>query len=336
MRFAAPGLFRLALALLVFVHHVSRLNIGSAAVYIFFVLSGYWICTMWTVRYSKTRASYLTYLISRTWRLLPVFMLCSAITWVVLFSIGSIPNNIGSWFHQATSNLLLLGYNGLSFKPNVPSWSLDIEMQFYIIAPLLIILMSRSLWMLLVCALLSFGAYLLNATVTVAPFLIFFAIGVAAGSSKWRPDPRLAWGSLGVTLALIVLCIAGPFKGVLLGGANPGPLFVYNGAASVVVGLMMAPWALYTTGCKSPPSDRMYGDLSFIVYLLHWPVLRAITRADSAYGDRFMAIGEALIVVMIGSWLIWRLFDHPINKLRSNWVAGRLTPSARPVLASAA
>ncbi len=38
-----PGYFRLFLAALVFLHHSSRLHLGTFAVYIFFILSGYWI-----------------------------------------------------------------------------------------------------------------------------------------------------------------------------------------------------------------------------------------------------------------------------------------------------
>jgi len=327
----APGFFRLALALLVFVDHATRLKLGTAAVYIFFMLSGYWICAMWTARYSKTRAPYLTYLTSRAWRLLPVFALCSAIAWAVRLSNGSIPQDIGGWPHQVISNLLILGYNSLSFKANGPAWSLDIEMQFYLVAPLLTLLMARSLWMLLACAAISFAAYLLNETMTLAPFQIFFAIGVASASGGWKPRPRLAWAALGSTFALIVLCIAGPFKGILLGGAQPGPHFIFNGAACVAAALMMAPWAIYTTGRKGPASDGMYGDLSFIVYLLHWPVLQAVSTADGSYIQRAVAIAEAFALIMIGSLLIWRLFDHPINRLRSNWVAGRLAPRTRRI-----
>ena len=55
-KFASPGAFRMALALSVFLHHTTSYNIGMSAVLIFFVLSGYWVATMWTATYSKTRA----------------------------------------------------------------------------------------------------------------------------------------------------------------------------------------------------------------------------------------------------------------------------------------
>lgn len=318
-----PGLFRLALALLVFVNHVSALALGGAAVFIFFILSGYWICTIWTAYYSKTHEPYVTYLVSRGWRLLPTFILCSAIAWMLLLLNGDVPPQI-NWPHQAISNLLFFGYNSLSFQPNGPAWSLDIEAQFYLLAPLLIILIRHSVWVLLGCLLFSFGAYLLNLTVTVAPYLVFFAIGVAAANVKWKPGLQLARGALGLTFALILVCIATPYKGVLLGGAHPGPLIVFNGAANVALALLMAPWVIYTTGQKGARPDRMLGDLSYIVYLLHSPVLGVIRTGDGSYLHRGLLIGEALGLVLFGSMLIWAVFDHPINRLRSKWVAARM------------
>ena len=173
-------------------------------------------------------------------------------------------------------------------------------------------------------------------TGTVAAYLAFFAIGVASASCGWKPGRILAMCSLLSTIALILVSIMGPFRDVILGGAHPGKLHAYNGIACMLLGLMMAPLALYTTSQKGTTLDGMYGDLSFIVYLLHWPVIGAFNLVEGSYIQRSFAIGEAFITVMMASILIWRMFDHPINKLRSTWVARRLvliTRSALPVVA---
>src|SRR5579863_217672 len=83
-----PGAFRLFLALMVFVNHFSSLDWGGAAVYAFFVLSGFWIETMWTERYRHCRRPYLTYMVSRVWRLAPVMVLVSLITLALLPVVG--------------------------------------------------------------------------------------------------------------------------------------------------------------------------------------------------------------------------------------------------------
>ena len=48
MVICSPGTFRLLLALLVVLDHFTGIMVGRAAVYLFFVLSGFWIHRMWT------------------------------------------------------------------------------------------------------------------------------------------------------------------------------------------------------------------------------------------------------------------------------------------------
>ena len=86
---------------------------------------------------------------------------------------------------------------------------------------------------------------------------------------------------------------------------------------------MMTPWALYTTRQKGGSKDRMFGDMSYIFYLLHWSVLGALRTGEGSYGDRFLLCTEALVLIFVASFVIWGLFDHPINLLRSAWVSRR-------------
>ena len=108
------GSFRLALALLVFVHHTTRVSLGMTAVYVFFELSGFWICTMWNGRYAKASFPYGVYLVSRAWRLMPVFILSAIVAWSVVYFQGvPVPNF--NWVHRAISNIFILGYSGDSW-----------------------------------------------------------------------------------------------------------------------------------------------------------------------------------------------------------------------------
>lgn len=52
----SAGFFRLILASIVVLDHISPLQFGLVAVYEFFILSGYWIPQMWAGKYSKTRS----------------------------------------------------------------------------------------------------------------------------------------------------------------------------------------------------------------------------------------------------------------------------------------
>lgn len=323
-KFASPGAFRLTLGLAVFLHHTTNFNIGMAAVLIFFVLSGYWVATMWAQTYSKTTLAYFTYLTSRIWRVAPVFALCSVISWALLLWRGGAPHAVGSVAHQLFSNVMILGYNSLPFQANLPAWSLDMEMQFYLIAPIVIFLVSKNTYVLFACA-VALGVLCsqwLGGTATVAPFLYFFGIGVAAANGKLRPGRKLAYGSLIATLAVLLLCGAGLVKNLMFDAAAT-PALAFSSASNLLLALLMTPWALYTTQQASGSTDRMFGDLSYIFYLLHWSVLGALKTGEGSYADRFLLCSEALAVILIASYVIWRLFDHPINRLRSAWVSGR-------------
>lgn len=140
-----PGMFRLGLALLVLVHHSTRLGLGAAAVYVFFCLSGYWMHAVWEGRYSKLPHGYLTFVFARYIRLLPLFWLCGLLAFGVELFLGKV-NPAGwlsqthswiEWLHLVGPNVLILGYNWQEHMALVPAWSLDIEMQFYLLLPLL-------------------------------------------------------------------------------------------------------------------------------------------------------------------------------------------------------
>src|SRR5678815_5577437 len=52
------GAFRFLLATIVLANHSSRIYLGSMAVFIFFVLSGFWITRMWREKYSRLKPAY--------------------------------------------------------------------------------------------------------------------------------------------------------------------------------------------------------------------------------------------------------------------------------------
>jgi peptidoglycan/LPS O-acetylase OafA/YrhL len=160
----------------------------------------------------------------------------------------------------------------------------------------------------------------------VAPYLLFFAVGITSSVVKWKPSGALAGGSLVVAAASVILCIAGPWSGVLLGGTHRGPLYdVFNGPAEIIIAVPLIPWAIYTTRQEDTHSDSMLGDLSFIVYLLHWPVLHVIDTAAGAMVHRAAMIAEALGITISGSLLLWFVFDRPINNWRSRWVRSQFS-----------
>lgn len=323
---ASPGAFRLALAFAVFVHHTTDFNVGMAAVLVFFILSGYWVAAMWARVYSKTYSAYYTYIVSRIWRIVPVFALCSVISWALLAWRSVAPGSVGSLAHQVFSNVLILGYNSLPFQANIPAWSLDMEIQFYLIAPLVVFLFAKNVRIFFLFVLISVVAQRYGGAVTVAPFLYLFGIGVAAAAADLRPSRGLAYASLYVTAGVLFVGALLLVKDLMIGEKHGADLIAFGNVMNIVIAVLLIPWALYTVRQKTGPMDRMFGDLSYIFYLLHWSVLGALKTGEGSYVDRFILCMEALALILAASYVIWRFFDQPINKLRSAWVSSRLTP----------
>jgi len=327
-KFASPGAFRLVLALAVFLHHTTNVNLGMTAVLVFFTLSGYWVAVMWRDGYSRTELPYFTYLVSRAWRLLPVFALCSVLAWALLIVRGGPFEPIGSVARQLFSNLFIFGYASLPYQVNVPGWSLDMEMQFYLVAPLLILLISRNLLVVGGCAVISAVAQARGGAGTVAPFLFFFAVGIASAIHDVKPGKSLAYGALAFVGVVILLCVAALVKDFMLDEPHRAPLLAFGHGTNMLLALALTPFALWTVRQKTGARDRMLGDLSYIVYLLHWPILGAMHTGDGGYLDRIVLCTEALALTFVAAWAIWALFDHPINRMRSAWVAGRKARAA--------
>ncbi len=322
-----PGSFRLILALLVVLSHSASIQLGKAAVLVFFVLSGYWICTMWNGRYSKTRWPYFTYLASRCWRLLPVFWALTMLTLIAFALTGQVlpPLDGGQIFANAT----LLGYASLPVRLIRQAWSLDAEMQFYLIAPAIIVLGSRWRgrgWWTVLCvgAVMSILSWGQGDQRFIWQTIGFFLVGAAAAGLGWTPRPRIAWSALAATVFLIGMCLASPYRNILTGKAQTSLYAAFNMSSQIVLALMMVPWAIHTAKQKSDRFDAMLGDLSYVIYLGHLQVLVVLGSNKGTHVERLAITAIAYVVIGVGAWMLWRYFDQPLNRMRSRWVSSRI------------
>jgi peptidoglycan/LPS O-acetylase OafA/YrhL len=78
----------------------------------------------------------------------------------------------------------------------------------------------------------------------------------------------------------------------------------------------------------------MFADLSYIVYLLHWVGAMWINSHLGSTVHRLAYMAAGWVLVIGASILIWKFYDHPINRMRSRWVSTRkITCSATPIVA---
>lgn len=277
-----PGFFRLLLALIVVIDHFSGIMLGRSAVFLFFVLSGFWIQTMWRERYRLCHQPYLTFIVSRYWRLAPMMFVATAMAIAVQIALLGMPL-AALWsdglVHTAGSHLFLVGYSHLKSQLVVPAWSLDVEMQFYLIAPLLIAILARfgiAAFVALGIALVAYDTY--YDTAAAFAELGWFAAGMVAAAYGRRPPRRLAMGSAFAAIGLVLVVAA-----VNLPLLTDGDLNLANRQLNQVVALLGIPLALHTCFAADDSADREWGNVSYVVYLVHWPLLVWTRSMDPAH-----------------------------------------------------
>ena len=268
-----PGAFRLILAMAVVLEHLSRFMIGKPAVMIFFMLSGYWVMRMFDEKYSKTARPLQTFYVSRFLRIwllyAAVFLIAMAAHWVF--------TGKADWqdwlalpiFGVATHGRDIIGV----------TWSLDIELQFYLCLPLLWAIMRQpvspangSTFVFVLLAIWALGWFLTIAygIKTVAAYLPLFAAGAAIYLLKLHVSILAATVStaLFILAAIAVFAIPEMRPYLIYGSGNVSHdlLFAFFWA------LLLVPFVAFNVRQKSGTFDRHLGNLSYSVYLVHFPL----------------------------------------------------------------
>src|SRR5687767_14209135 len=117
-----PGMFRLFLAAAVVLAHVSSIDCGRLAVMIFFFLSGYWTTRIWKEKFGEKYTA--NFYWARYLRIYPLYI----IVMISLCILLSKPVSL--------SQITLLGVASTDKDLTGVSWSLDVELQYYLLVPL--------------------------------------------------------------------------------------------------------------------------------------------------------------------------------------------------------
>ncbi|MBN8969674.1 MAG: acyltransferase [Rhizobiales bacterium] len=339
------GLLRVFLALAVVAAHqppptgLLRFVGGQMAVEIFFVISGFYMqMVMASGRYVTARDFY----ISRALRIFPAYWLIAGV--VLLASPGWLDRvtqlGLGPSVLLLLSNAILLlqdttlflsGNGGtLSFTANVfadplplhwyllvpVAWTLALELYFYMLVPLLAKRSDRFLITLIaITTIARIVTYLagLNSdpwTYRFFPFEIaLFLCGMLAqrfhARTDWQSFPREKLSRIG-WICLAVFCLSGPFR------ASRTAIFLLAMAWTFAI-----PYIFELT--RRSRIDRIIGELSYPVYLVHVPLLYLVMphlkQAFPVLGiipDYFVLAALSLAT----AFAIWWLIDRPIDHLR--------------------
>lgn len=322
---------------------------GFVGVDVFFVISGFLITGLLLREHTKTgRISFVDFYKRRVRRIMPLAVLVLAVTvaasWVV-FATGrakSVTEDgiwaflfAGNWRFAAAGTDYMNSDGPVS--PLQHYWSLAVEEQFYVVWPVLILLVlgvlaaSRRVlgWVMAAFIVGSFAFALWETAVnpTVAYFSTFsraweLAIGailaVGAAALAKIPDairPALAYlGLFGIAASLFVVTPESAF---------PGPWAALPVLASALVIAAGTGGDQRFLAPLTNPISRYLGDISYSLYLWHFPLIIFMEALLPAEGPLYYVLVLAAIVLV--SAASYHFIEDPIRK--SSW----LDPKAAPV-----
>ena len=278
----------------------------------FFVLSGFLVVGSWTTlrrRHGRTWPAAREYAARRAARILPAYWV-SLIVLVPLVAphLLASPEKLGLF-----ASVQQYVVPGLPSEVNVVYWSLTTEVHFYVLAPVVALLLARFAGWKVVAGFLAVTiAWRVSLPGGMAPSLVLgrmeqFALGAVAADivrshERGQPSVIVAWlGARGVGAFLAATLVAlGVYQGALLDGMEHGLVgkFLHPAVALVMAALFVR---MLTTGRMaflSHPGLRLAGLVSYGVYLFHWPVLDLGLRAAGIEAGNAGSPALALLVVL--------------------------------------
>ena len=334
------GLRALAVLPILLVHAgLTAIPGGFVGVDIFFVISGYLISRIILKEMEADRFTLTGFYRRRALRILPALL----VLLVVVLAVGwwrLFPQDMRdlSWSAAATalsgSNLWFwrtVNYFGnAELTPLLHTWSLGVEEQFYIFYPLLLIGLRRWLPRHIVAALwviaagsLAIGYGLIAVNKAQASFYLLpsraweLALGglvATGGLPKLRPKLRAVAAWLGLAMVIAALFVITPQSHVpvpwaLLPCVGTALLIAYGESGG-------------TAALLSLPPLRFVGDISYSLYLWHWPVM-AFWRLERGLtldpGEMVATIAISFLLAILS----YRLVERPVLNGGKTWA----TPS---------
>lgn len=339
-----PGLFRFLLAFMVVIFHTFLyFPFGHYAVYVFFMLSGYWIFKMYEEKYSRYRNAYWVYIRSRLLRIVFVYWFVLALSILTFFIINSLLSNY-SWQRFSLAEILIknIGIIGINSSPVMfitPAWSLDVEVQFYLVAPLLVLLRKYvGIPLQLVLSILVLAAILyciplekrMSHLLMYLPFFLCGAWLYYSGKVFSSNNSRLC---LALAAVFVIINVLVPVlrQGFLQKNDPLYGLHQYQDQVNIVLALLTIPFISRNVTQKvTDPNDATWSSMSFVLYLVHWPLLKVYTTAVTMQGEKYKPAFLIVfyIVSLLVAYLITTRFDRYFEGIRKKWLSKQEKKSA--------
>ena len=328
------GLRALAVLPVVFYHAGLGLTGGFVGVDVFFVISGFLITSLIQKDLERGRFTLAGFYERRVRRIFPalfaVIAPCFVAAWLLF-----LPPEFAQFAKSAmttalfSSNILFFleaGYfdSEALLKPLLHTWSLAVEEQFYIFFPIILMVLysiSRR-WLLvaigLMCAAsLAASGYSASAHPEAGFYLVptrFWELGMGAllaiAGPQLRLNEKLSALAAAAGVAMILMAV------FLFDETTPFPGFAALLPCGGALLILLAGWTANSASRGLAAAPFVFiGQISYSLYLWHWPLLVFAQYRLSRLLEPSEAIGIVTASIVL-AFLSWRLVEQPFRQRR--------------------
>lgn len=317
---------------------ISLFRGGFVGVDVFFVISGYLITTIIVSERRQGSFSFLRFYERRARRILPALFLVLAsslpVAWLWMH-----PHEFADYGRSLAATALFISNvhfwehtdyfaRDAEIQPLLHTWSLAIEEQYYLVFPLILLLLGR----------FRRGAYLL-----VIALMALASLGLSEWGARHEPDANFFftlsrfWELLAGSLCAILLLDRPPWKSQILSLLGLGlvlfAIFAYDdtvpfpsvwalapvGGTALVI--LFAGQGTLVARLLSLPAFVGLGLISYSAYLWHQPVFAFARIRSLLEPDPALMLGLAALCIALAA-LTWRFVEQPFRHRRNPAIRG--------------
>lgn len=303
---------------------------------IFFFISGFLV----SASYARSR-TWRSYALNRSLRIFPALWLCTALAILVVWLVGyfdgrAVPGK--EFIAWVLGQISVVQFYNPGFMRdfgvgalNGSLWTISVELQFYVMVPILFLLFPRKGWALwavfavFVAINLVFAQYLLPVhkehillqlfSVTFAPWFAMFMLGHIA-HRYWEVIERLVTGQFLTWLAIYAILVALGIWLENLADIESTNTRLSGNRITILWFLPLSGLVLAAAFTKPTLAYRLTrdNDISYGIYIWHMPIINLWLYL--AAPKTWVALFTVFAIVSITAYLSWRIFEAPALKLK--------------------
>lgn len=336
-RYDIQGLRALAVLSVFFFHLLPQyISGGFVGVDVFFVISGYLITGIILNKKEKNSFDFFAFYIGRFKRLFPVYIAFLIITFIVSFFIFLPPDmfslrNGVVWSSLFFSNDYLSkidNYFGASSleNPILHTWTLSIEMQFYFLLPLILIFVKKRWlnWFLGSISVILLLYSFINSTFLLEKNTMYFSLLARI--------PEFFIGALFSINEKVIVSILKKWSVYnelpIIGGLLiVFPIFFYTERINfpgfwvllpcIGTGFLLVSRYSYINNFLINKFMAHIGELSYSIYLWHWPIMAYIRYMNDRVNFTFPEILFIIAITYVVSYFSYRFIENIIRNIKT-------------------